>query len=63
MRLVWLEYYFLSRPMFLAVLELHVAWPHNHQKYWMREKALTRWESGQLAHHNALQRLRSESNL
>lgn len=63
MKSLWLEYHFLSRHIFLAVLELHVAWPHYHQKYCMREKALICWKSGWLDHHNALQRLRSGPNL
>lgn len=32
MRLVWVEYYLLSRPIFLAVLELYVACLYYHQK-------------------------------
>lgn len=49
--------------MFLAVLELHVAWSHNHQKYCIREKALISWKSAWLDHHNVLQRLRSGPNV
>lgn len=63
MRLVWLEYYLLSRPILWAVMELRVAWSHYHQKHRMREKASMSWKGSWPDHHNAWQGLRFSPNL